>query len=381
MKIYIHSKRLFVLDALRGLAAVLVLFHHLFKLNLQFFKTNFSSALYSFFYFISDLNLEAVIFFFILSGFSIGLSLKNKSLLNSDHLNTYFYRRFKRILPIYWIALLLTIVCGMAMKQISLPEYNLVNLAGNLFFLQTIKDATDAWIIPYGFNGPFWSLSYEFFFYCFFPIAYIVNARLLFKLNTSIKFVVLLLLTMVAMTLNKLVFIPYVAFFTSFIIWLLGYMCSGLFLYGTRKDLLFIGAFLIGTAFLSFGYIYIPSNTLMVICKGLIMASVFYFFTRYHTNVYMLAITHWPVKIINKLFLHIGKGSYALYALHYPILLLMDYYGLPMYMQLGILVLLIVICTPLEEWTITLKLSVFKRNYSTNMLNKLKTNTISSQDH
>src|SRR5690606_32102718 len=122
-----RKKRLIILDSLRGLAALIVCFHHFFVFNHGALQNIFSQKTYSTFSFISDLNLEAVLFFFVLSGFCIGLSTKGKNEFSRETLNNYLYRRFKRILPVFWIALAFTWFCGLLMNRLHLFDYSLRN--------------------------------------------------------------------------------------------------------------------------------------------------------------------------------------------------------------------------------------------------------------
>lgn len=68
--------RIHTVDALRGLAASIVVFHHVFIIFPSPFQVlhHDHEWLYTVANFISNLNVEAVILFFIISGFSIRLS-------------------------------------------------------------------------------------------------------------------------------------------------------------------------------------------------------------------------------------------------------------------------------------------------------------------
>lgn len=357
------STRLVVLDSLRGFASILVLYHHIFKINVQFFKNNFNETAFQILNFISDLNPLAVLFFFVLSGFSIGLSLKGKGLNSWDRINEFIYRRLKRILPIYWIALGLAFISGLLMNLLNLPDFSIYTLIGNLLFLQT-GAAIDGWLPPYGLNGPLWSLAYELFFYLFFPIAYIINRRYLARFNIDIRFGLLLCCTLLAIIVNKFVYVPYLSFFSLFIIWLLGFISTQTFYFRRKFNLLFTASILVGAFYVLWGYSVFNSNSFRLISKGLIVGSVFYFFTLNHSSDTLLKSGKYFLKGFNFIFFYIGKGSYAIYALHYPILLLLHFYRIPMNFQLIIIAAFVFLCTPLEELTIKLKLSFLKLNYS-----------------
>ncbi len=356
------NKRFLILDSFRGIASLMVLFHHVFKLNTDSFKQKLSFWTYDICYFISSLNQIAVLFFFILSGFSIGLSLKRKTILNRENINEYFYRRFKRILPIYILSLLLAFIGGALTYSLGLRDYSITNLLGNLAFLQTSAYGTPAWFVPYGENGPLWSLAFEFFFYLIFPIAYIVNVLFLKKMQGALtKLALLLFLSIIALVLNKHLFVPYFLFFSLFIVWILGYKSSQCFIFDKSEDLLFFVCFLLGVTIVILRN-RIPSNVIFMISEGFIINAIFYFMIV--KNLYNIGSKdYFFVRILNFIFLKIGKGSYAIYALHYPILLLFGYYKISVAFQLLILLFFIITCILIEEVTIKWKLSFLKLNY------------------
>ncbi len=355
-----NTQRLIILDSFRGLAAIIVLFHHIFKINIDFFKSNLNKISYAILDFISSLNHESVIFFFILSGFSIGLSLKNKQLNNKTVINEYIYRRFKRILPIYWFSLLVTLIAGILMGKLYMKDYGILNFVGNLLFLQTSAAGTPAWITPYGLNGPLWSLAFEFFFYMIFPISYLINELALTKVSVNIKFMILLILSAFAIALNKLFFVPYFLFFASLPIWILGFLSSQTYLFHKRYDTLFALVCIISILYLGVGKIYVHSDSLALISKGLLMNSVFYLITVKSTYI---SSNNNIVKIFNVLFYEIGKGSYAIYALHYPLLLFLKYYDIKLLFQIPIIIVYVCLSMILEKWTIKWKWEFLKQNY------------------
>ena len=358
------SQRLIFLDSLRGLAALIVCFHHLFKLHESFFNAHTTEIAYKILSFVSSLNSEAVKFFFVLSGFSIGLSLKDKKLTSKEVINEYYYRRLKRILPIYLIALGFTFFTGLCLNDIHKPEYSFVNFLGNLFFLQTLASFPESWFVPYGFNGPLWSLAPEFFFYCFFPIAFIVNARYLKRMNSTIKYFVLFGISVLAFAFNKIMFIPYNLFLGTFFLWFLGYLCAHTYLLNISYTKFFVSGFAVAFLFLNFGVSRIHSDSLQFIFTGVIVGSIFYFVTYLRMNIYLINASKGLVKILNGLFFFTGKGSFALYALHYPVLLMMYHYQVSIFFQLIILLGLIFVCVHLEEWAIKWKFPFLRKDYS-----------------
>ncbi|MBT2159749.1 acyltransferase family protein [Zobellia barbeyronii] len=351
--------RLKILDSIRGIAALVVLYHHIFKLNKEVFQNNLSDTSFVIFDFVSGLNKEAVLLFFIISGFSIGLSTLKRPLNDRKSINGYFYRRFKRILPIYWIAIFLSLLVGIGLNLLYLRDFSFLNLMGNLVFLQTSDSLPESWVIPYGMNGPLWSLSYEMFFYVLFPLVYFINKKFLKKLGLYTKYVALLLVILLGIIINKkVVFIPYFLFLIGFIIWIQGYISSYCFVMMKKKNLFFFLNLLVGLA-ITIANGKIPSDSIELIGKGMLLNGIFYF-----TMILTDGLNTQKIqKFIDAIFYKLGEGSYAIYALHYPLLIFFQEKGVSLIYQLLFLPLFIVCCYHLEKHSIRWKMTFLDRNY------------------
>ena len=148
------------LESLRGFSAIYVVLHHLISSDLYIGGVNLG-LLFRF-------GQEAVILFFLLSGFVIHYSFMKKK--NKDF-KSYFLSRFYRI----YIPLLLIMLLGylnLSFKDMSFKNIEVGNLILNLFMLQDISSLKPNVIVdPYMGNSPLWSLSYEWWFYMmYFPI-------------------------------------------------------------------------------------------------------------------------------------------------------------------------------------------------------------------
>jgi peptidoglycan/LPS O-acetylase OafA/YrhL len=195
-----RSGELFFLDALRGIAAAVVMIGHARWLLWEGYSEGYLKhpQAYSFFekmlvYFLSVFRYghQAVLFFFVLSGFVIHLkysrSLQKKPGSGFD-LTDFLTRRIKRIYPPFLFTLLFTFLLdrvGMSMgysiyhnqtpnallnENISV-NHSWVNLLGNLFFLK------GASVGIWGTNGPLWSLKYEWWFYMLYPLLFWLNRK------------------------------------------------------------------------------------------------------------------------------------------------------------------------------------------------------------
>lgn len=190
--------RITFLDGLRGLAALYVMLGHARWLLWEGFSDGF--ALHPERYSLlgklaayASLTLyyghQAVVFFFVLSGFVIHIryakSLRSGQSKGFD-LRSYLWRRFKRIYPIFLFAFLATFVVDQIgnlnhynIYSQSTP-YSLINLnvlqnfsppiaAGNLLLIPDVG----AW----GSNGPLWSLRFEWWFYLIYPLFWFMTRR------------------------------------------------------------------------------------------------------------------------------------------------------------------------------------------------------------
>ena len=156
--------KLYKLEAVRGLAAVYVVVHHTVPNHIIFLGQDIGR--------LARFGQEAVILFFLLSGFVIQLSfLKSRD----KSFTGYFLKRFYRI----YIPLLVVFAIGYLSKSFNAgflvdPQWG--NMLGNLLMLQDWIDAKPNVIVgPYLSNGPLWSLAYEWWFYMlFFPVVSLV---------------------------------------------------------------------------------------------------------------------------------------------------------------------------------------------------------------
>ncbi len=145
------------LDLLRFLAAFAVLIAH----ARGFFLPEYSALpdsqrnIVTFvFYTCTRLGEEAVVFFFLLSGFLVGGRGIERLMNQTFNWKTYSIDRFARIVPPLFGALLFIFISSLICYK-TMP--NIGVYVGNLFSLQGV-------FVPI-VSGPFWSLAYEVWFY------------------------------------------------------------------------------------------------------------------------------------------------------------------------------------------------------------------------
>ncbi|MFN0043085.1 MAG: acyltransferase family protein [Alphaproteobacteria bacterium] len=173
-----------LLDFLRAGAAALVMLGHVRGLYfVNYASVEESGPIMAVFYFATGLGHQAVMIFFVLSGYFIA---SNALAVMGDGRWTwrwYLARRVTRLTVVLWPALAIgaaidaggLTLFGLDGPYGAAPEYRHIVLVpvpertdaiawiGNALFLQEI-------LVPsYGSNGPLWSLSYEFWYYLLFP--------------------------------------------------------------------------------------------------------------------------------------------------------------------------------------------------------------------
>jgi peptidoglycan/LPS O-acetylase OafA/YrhL len=161
------KNRLEKLEALRGFAALYVVFFHTLPQKIWLLGINVG-AIFRF-------GPEAVIVFFVLSGFVIKYTFERSA---DKSFRYYFIRRFIRLyIPLFFIFLLGYFIKCYSEGTLADPEWK--TLLGNILMLQDVISQKPNVISPaYMGNGVLWSLSYEWWFYMLFFL-------LITNINTS----------------------------------------------------------------------------------------------------------------------------------------------------------------------------------------------------
>lgn len=141
------------LEAVRGLAAAYVVAHHISS-NLLGLQQTLIGQPFRF-------GLEAVLVFFLLSGFVISHATESNPDIDLNW-KKYFFLRIRRIYPIFVISLFLAFAID---SHYHGGKLGWGSLMGNLGMMQDIGNKPGVWIRPFAHNSPLWSLSYEMTFY------------------------------------------------------------------------------------------------------------------------------------------------------------------------------------------------------------------------
>ncbi|BAT54328.1 putative acetyltransferase [Nostoc sp. NIES-3756] len=170
------KQKLYTLQLLRGLAAVLVVLAHCDLIFSQNYGTGFFFRYFTF-------GGSGVDFFFVLSGF-IMIYVHKNDIGKSQKLLPFFFKRFTRIYPIYWVFLTLKMAASF------LFSYDPDSTTKN--FIEVVKAFTlfpqDREILSSSFLGVSWTLSHEILFYVIFALLIGLSSRIAYTL-ISIWFV------------------------------------------------------------------------------------------------------------------------------------------------------------------------------------------------
>lgn len=303
--------RIRLVDSLRGLAALIVVVHHartLFPHTLR--PSAPTTGVFWLIEQVSRLNTEAVLLFFVLSGFSIRLSIEPRGLADRRELAHYALRRLLRILPPYWFALLVSYLLATWFAPLSAVATSWSTLLGNLLFVQTAVGVPGAWVLPYAGDGPLWSLSFEVFYYAAFAwLAWSIA-------DLRVRLAVVFMATSSALLWNVWWPCPWSLFLASSLIWYSGVELAQFYLSGrsiVRWSLLAACAVLLtstqaGAHGTTFYGLWIAS--LFWLCGALVIS----------LRGRLVGLARWLEWPLLAPLGRVGDLSYALYLLHVPVL-------------------------------------------------------------
>jgi peptidoglycan/LPS O-acetylase OafA/YrhL len=190
-------------DALRALAALLVMSSHVRDVFLTGYRPEFGPVAWAF-YVLTSFGHPAVIVFFVLSGFWITKAVVERQEAGTFAWGGYLLDRLSRL----WVVLLPALVLGAAADLVtfrllhfpppgfgaqSIPadvdsHLSLAWFAANALFLQGL------YAPAFGSNGPLWSLTNEFWYYLWFPAMHLamttrrITVPAVFALLTAMLF-------------------------------------------------------------------------------------------------------------------------------------------------------------------------------------------------
>lgn len=211
-RVKIDGSTSIVFDFFRAFSALLVLVTHLRGfMFVPYDQVTNQNIMLKGFYFFTSLGQQAVMVFFVLSGFFITSSVLGSFYGGNWSWKDYSINRLSRLYTVLIPALFLTAILDwLSVRMLGVDNSytnDLVTFFGNAFFLQDI-------LVPiYGSNGPLWSLNYEFWYYLLFPLGFIgvYKTKSIYK-----KIMYALLICVLMFFIGKLISL-------YAIIWLLGF--------------------------------------------------------------------------------------------------------------------------------------------------------------
>jgi peptidoglycan/LPS O-acetylase OafA/YrhL len=297
------------------LAALEVFLGHLRTLVFEGYGTSPSGFIRNSFYFLTGFSHQAVIIFFVLSGYFITDTIFRSRDKGRFSMTGYSIDRLTRL----WIVLIPGLLLTWALDSAGLhfyganPAYtgtiqylgnvnvashlNFGNFIGSIFFLQSIV------VESFGSNTPLWSLTNEFWYYVLFPLVLLVFWKQRFWLKAILVVTIIIIVLFIGWEISL-----------YFFIWLMGSAIAWV------KRNFPAPTVLMRSGILFFGV------TALIIClfkirTGVSMAISFDFLTGIITaivcygSLYADGIRAIPKKIISFL----SGFSYSLYVIHLPL--------------------------------------------------------------
>lgn len=305
-----------VLDGLRGLSALYVLIHHARQLLTQPYNNGLSihpeqysiiDKIFVYAFSLFKYGHEAVIVFFVLSGFVIHLKQADRNFtFDNFSITKYLKKRIIRIYPTLITAFILCLINDFIISNLpdqsiasNFSKYSISTFFYNLFLIPNTAD--------WGNNFPMWSLKHEWIFYLLYPILLGLST-----VNKYIPIIIVLSLYICFILGYKIPYLDNVAYTLS--VWFLGVLLAEVYKKKSNLWNKIIPYFIL----LIFVYPFInrEKNELypyLDLTFGLIIMGFLSLLIQNKIN--------YVAKILEK-FSNIGLFSYSLYLLHWPILAL-----------------------------------------------------------
>jgi peptidoglycan/LPS O-acetylase OafA/YrhL len=261
------------------------------------------------FFSITRLGHEAVLAFFVLSGFLVGGKVIQRLKEGTFDIKSYTIDRAVRI----FLPLIATLLFIMIVNLIMGQPNNMLQLIGNLFSLQGIFVSSA--------TAPLWSLAYEVWFYILTGSLAVLISR-----NNTIQHINYLIIFIVFLVFTKLEAI-------YLFVWIFGALsilfvsCKNRFVLRSSIALVFISIALLQltgeSRSIQIGFLrYLPSRDVIQLFFALFMSIMI------QQLLLFMPRRKFAVKI-DKAGTYLAKFSYTLYLTHYPLLGLLNYWGFP----------------------------------------------------
>ena len=292
-------KRLIELDSLRGIACISVmLFHYTYYYDQNWKHSQKPLVLFEY-------GRYGVELFFLLSGFVIFMSLKNKSVQD------FAVLRFWRLFPTYWVAIVfIFIISKIVILSPEVPAHgsiSLLELLANFTMLPTIFSLRYV-------DSSHWSLGFELLFYLHIAVIFFITNE-----RENLILSALLLLTSISIFWHS--FIRYFNIEAWMTVWWNEDMSHWQYILAKLFVLPYINLFLIGVSF----YLLYQKQTLRLPIFGIIFGIISDYFiwgwehlvaVVFITLLFYTAIFFRLPFLRSGLLVDLGTISYSLYLIH-----------------------------------------------------------------
>lgn len=318
------------LEALRGFAAIYVVFHH--SLSVFFQSNTITREVFKY-------GQEAVMIFFLLSGFVIAMSMDKKHYTFKE----YFLHRFLRIYSVFLIAIAISGLIYFYLNPLFTLDLGQMFL--NLIMMQDysgVKPGT--FTDPIFNNNPLWSLSYEWWFYMIFFAHFA-----LYRKNPEKHTLFLIIafgISMLGVISYKIGYNQISLFLMYYYIWF-----SGAFVYfifktseNLRKHLLllFAGYLLV---IMTYGYLFIYHEKISHLVDHPILELRHYlasmvlliFAIVIYLKIHVILKSNFVYLKLRNFFAYFAPISFGIYVIHFPIKNLLTHYDMNGWLKLFLL--------------------------------------------
>jgi peptidoglycan/LPS O-acetylase OafA/YrhL len=291
------------LDGLRGIFSVLVVAHHHNAFKDSVFYNNF---------FVINANLF-VDFFFVLSGFVIGMNYTSKLKTSGDFVS-FVKKRFIRLFPLLFFTEMVFLVSHLIGENSALKNapgldasYYLMVVSDTLTFMGSTP-VFGGWI---GLNYPSWSISAEMVSYIVFGLI-----SLLFPFRKNIAFLLIILLS-AAFIIHRGEYL--LSYDYGFIRGLLCF-CMGLLTYEVIKNKR------VNLSFLEFPFLVVLVSTMYLMHHFNLNLWKLAFPVIFSAGIFIFCNSTGMITrlLMTPLFQYLGRISYSIYLNHAIVLILMN---------------------------------------------------------
>ncbi|TYR36890.1 acyltransferase [Sphingobacterium phlebotomi] len=309
------------LDGFRGLAAMWVVFFHSLHFNGYSIdkKLQLSEDILLLRYFETFLSLGqlAVAIFIVLSGFCLAIPVVNSNLELKGGFKRYISRRAKRLIPPYYIALVISLVMIAVFPLLQVPQNTAwdskipVTVQDIIVHVLLIHNLDSSWI--HKINGAHWSIATEWQIYFLFPV-------MLFLWRKYSMYLSLLVFVVITLILQFIVPFAVPEFILLFFMGVIS--CYYSFKANKSRKKLIYMATLVFIGSLALQIIKPMGGFASNIIVGFAFSFLIYTLTSYkrlHAEVRYLLLE-------NPSTLFLGRISYSLYLIHGPFLALGNLY-------------------------------------------------------